>query len=106
VRPTPANADALLATLTAFGFGSLKITAEDFSTPNQVIQLGVKPNRIDIITSIAGVSFEQAWESKVEGLIDEVPVIFLGRDQLISNKEATGREKDLGDAAELRKRKP
>jgi hypothetical protein len=106
VRPTPANAQSVVAALKAFGFASLKITADDLSQGNQVIQLGVKPNRIDIITSIAGVSFEEAWESRVNGMIDGVPVNFLGRETLITNKEATGRPKDLGDASELRKRKP
>jgi hypothetical protein len=106
VRPTVANAQAMVATLNPFGFTSLKITTEDLIHANQVLQLGVKPNRIDIITSIAGVSFDEAWKSRASGFIDEVPVPFLGRDALLINKEATGRAKDLGDAAELRKRKP
>jgi hypothetical protein len=106
VRPTAANAEAVLAVFRQFGFGDLKIAAADLSRSDQIVQLGVKPNRIDIITSIAGVSFDQAWAGRVHGFIDEVPVPFLGREDLIRNKEATGRPRDVGDAAELRKRKP
>ncbi len=105
VRPSAANAGAVLATLREFGFGSLDITAEDISRPEQVVQLGVKPNRIDLITSIAGVDFDRAWSGRVKGLIDGLPVSFPGIDDLIRNKESTGRAKDLGDAAELRKRR-
>jgi hypothetical protein len=106
VRPTVANAEAVLSVLKQFGFGSLNIAAADLSQPDQIVQLGVKPNRIDLITSIAGVDFDQAWAGRVHGLVDEVPVLFLGREELIRNKESTGRPRDLGDAAELRKREP
>src|SRR6185369_15039978 len=106
VRPSITNGEALLGVLRQFGFGSLNLGVEDFSHPDQIVQLGAKPNRIDIITSIAGVDFEQAWAGKVCGSIDGISVSFLGRDELIRNKESTGRERDRLDAAELRKRKP
>jgi hypothetical protein len=104
IRPEAANAERMLKALREFGFGALAIKAEDLSTVGQVIQLGVKPNRVDILTSVSGVTFEQAWEDRVEGLLDGIPATFIGRTALIRNKESTGRAKDLGDAEELRKR--
>jgi len=104
LRPSLENAAAVLAAIKAFGFGSLDITIEDLSRPHQVVQLGVKPNRIDLITSISGVEFEPAWANRLPGQIDGIPVQFIGREDLIRNKESTGRPKDLGDAYELRKR--
>lgn len=106
VRPSADNADAVLAALRAYGFGSLDITREDLTKPNQVVQLGTPPNRIDLITSIAGVEFEVAWTHRVSGEIDGIAVNLIGREELIRNKESTGRPRDLGDADELRKRNP
>jgi len=106
VRPEVGYADAVLSALHAFGFGSLDITRDDLCQPGMVVQLGVQPNRIDLITSIDGVDFADAWASRVSGTIDGIRVEFIGRDALIRNKESTGRPKDLGDAHELRKRNP
>jgi len=106
VRPVAANGEAIVAALRAFGFGSLDITASDFSRPDRVVQLGVPPNRIDLITSIAGVPFDEAWAGRMKGEIDGIPVAFIGLEDLIRNKEAAGRSKDLGDADALRKRRP
>jgi hypothetical protein len=106
VRPEAANAERMLVALREFGFGALAIKAEDLTTVGQVIQLGVKPNRVDILTSVSGVTFEEAWQDRAEGLLDGIPATFIGRTALILNKESTGRAKDLGDAEELRKREP
>jgi predicted nucleotidyltransferase len=106
IRPSPANAEALVTSLNEFGFASLHFTPEDFIKPGQIVQLGVKPNRIDLITSIAGVEFDQAWAGRVGGEIDGIPVQFVGLEELITNKESTGRLKDQADAEELRKRRP
>ena len=65
----------------------------------------MKPNRIDLITSIAGVGFEEAWAGDVAGTIDGIDVPFLGLEELIRNKESTGRLKDMSDADALRKRR-
>lgn len=92
--------------LDAFGFPSLEIKPEDLTQAGQIIQLGAKPNRIDLITSISGINFAQAWEQRVPGSIDGIPVFFISREDLIRNKESTGRPKDLGDAAALREREP
>ncbi len=106
VSPSKENAAVVIATLQAFGFASLNITPDDLSKPGRIVRLGVKPNRIDSFTSISGVAFETAWANRLSGEIDGVPVQFIGRDDLIRNKESTGRSKDLGDAHELRLRTP
>jgi len=104
VRPDHTNAEVILKTLSDFGFSGLGITSADLCQPDQIVQLGRKPNRIDVITSIAGVSFEEAWATRVAGSIDSIPVYFIGRDELIRNKEAAGRPQDVADANALRKR--
>ena len=101
VKPDPANARRILAALDEFGFGSAGLTAADFGNPDKVIQLGVPPVRIDIITSITGVSWEDAFSGRSKGLYGDVPVYFIGREQLVSNKRALGRKKDLADLESL-----
>ena len=101
VKPGRENAVRVLAALERFGFGSLGITLEDLSAENRVIQLGVEPNRIDLMTSISGVSFDDAWQSRAPGEVDGIEVNFIGREALIRNKRASGRSKDLIDADEL-----
>ena len=106
VRPTIENGAAVVEAIRQFGFASLGITREDFAHPGQVVQLGFQPSRIDVITSITGVEFEDAWAGKIAGDIDGLPVFFIGFDDLIRNKESTGRPKDLLDADQLRQRRP
>jgi hypothetical protein len=103
VEPTPANAAAVWRALEAFGapLASLRITEADFATPDQVIQLGLPPYRIDVMTAISGVSFDQAWRGRLAGVLFEVPVGFLGRSEFIQNKRASGRPRDLLDIASL-----
>ena len=74
-----------------------------FGHPEQFFLLGVEPNRIDILQSIPGVSFEEAWEQATAGKVEGVPVHFISREHLIVNKLAAGRPRDLGDVDELRK---
>jgi hypothetical protein len=105
VRPSAENAARVLRTLSQFGFGMLDVVSGDLHYEGKVVQLGVPPNRIDLITSVSGVSFDEAWASREDGELDGVPVRFIGRDALLRNKESTGRAKDLGDAEELRKRR-
>jgi len=106
VRASEQNAERLLRALSEFGFGALGITKEDLLSPDKVVQLGVQPNRIDILSSISGVGFDDAWATRQEGNLDGLLVKFIGRDALIQNKRATGRAKDQGDAEELSKRPP
>ena len=104
IRPAPENAGRIITTLSQFGFSGLGITAADLCSPDTVVQLGVAPNRIDLLTSISGVTFDEAWNSRQEAALEGIPTRFIGRDALLRNKESTGRMRDLGDAAELRRR--
>jgi len=101
VQPSLENAHKILSALNAFGFSSSNLTIEDFQNPKSVIQLGVPPVRIDLITSISGVTWEQADQGKIEGFYGDVPVHFLGKEQYIANKRAAGRKKDLADLESL-----
>ncbi|MBA3888276.1 MAG: hypothetical protein H0X67_21505 [Acidobacteria bacterium] len=101
VEPTPENAAALLLALEDFGFGGLNLTAEDFTRAGSVVQLGVPPNRVDLMTAIDGVSFREAWDGRVAGQYGSVPVFYLGRTELIRNKRASGRAQDLADLEAL-----
>lgn len=97
VRPEAANAQRILTALAAFGFASVGLTPSDFEHPDQVVQLGVPPVRIDLITSITGVSWDEAWAGKVSGRYGDIPVSYIGREQFVANKRATGRTKDVAD---------
>ena len=101
VRNSTENAQRLEKVLTAFGFGSLGLKAADFSSSYQVVQLGVAPDRIDILTSLTGVTFDEAWAGREQGLIGETRVNFLGREALILNKKRTGRAQDEADLEAL-----
>jgi hypothetical protein len=101
VRPARENAERILAALNDFGFGSLDLSEDDFSVPGKVIQLGVPPVRIDIVTSISGVSWERADTGKVPGQYGQTPVRFISREDFIANKRATGRRKDAADIEAL-----
>jgi hypothetical protein len=106
MRPSKANAERALRAIAQFGFGSLGISTADLTVPGKVIQLGFEPNRIDLMTSVTGVTFDAAWDDRSPGLLDGLPVNFIGRSSLLRNKDATGRAKDRIDAEELRKQKP
>jgi hypothetical protein len=101
VRPVHENTQRILAALDEFGFGSLDLCEEDFANPGKVVQLGVPAVRIDIITSISGVSWETADTRKVPGEYGETPVSFISREDLVANKKATGRKKDAADIEAL-----
>ena len=87
--------------ITKFGFASTGLTATDFATPNQVVQLGVAPNRIDVLTGLTALDFAEAWNSRVEMELDGLNLPFLDRASLRRNKLATGRPQDLADAEAL-----
>ena len=101
IRPTPENAAKIVAVLNKFGFGNLGVSASDFTTPEQLIQLGRAPNRIDLLTSISGVDSDDAFATKVPADLDKLPVFFLSKPLLIANKRAVGRPQDLADLADL-----
>jgi hypothetical protein len=95
VEPTPENAGAVIASLAAFGAPLSGVTTEDFRTPGTVYQIGVPPNRIDILTDIDGLSFDEAGSISVE--IDGQLVPFLDLESLKRNKAASSRTKDKLD---------
>ena len=101
VRPSEDNAVALVALLKEFGFTGSKFTPVDFAESDEVIQLGRPPNRIDLLTSLTGVTHDDAFAGKVAAEIDGVPVFMLGKKELIQNKRAVARPQDLVDLAEL-----
>jgi hypothetical protein len=87
--------------LEEFGFGGVGLTTDDFVADDRVIQLGRAPNRIDLLTRLWGVDFDAAWKRRVEAHLDDVPVAFLSRTDLLRSKRATARAQDLADAAAL-----
>ena len=97
VEPSPENAERLLAALDDFGFGGLGLTEEDFASPEKIVQLGIAPNRVDLVTAIDGVSFDEAWAGRVAARFGDQDVFYLGKAELIKNKKASGRPQDLLD---------
>jgi len=100
------NAGRLMEVIEAFGFGQSGIERDDFLRVDHVIQLGRAPNRIDILTGISGVTFDEAWESREQGSISDVEVFVINRDLLIKNKRAANRDKDQADIKLLEKTRP
>jgi hypothetical protein len=96
-----ANADKLLDALDEFGFGSLGLTVGDFLVPDQIIQLGYPPARIDLITTLPGVEFSTCYQTRLEVQVDEVTVNFIDLENLKRNKRASGRPQDVADLANL-----
>jgi len=101
VKPDSENAKRILAALAEFGFGSLDISEDDFTVLQRVVQLGVPPVRIDIMTSLTGILYEKAMAGMVPGNYGEISVHFIGKEDLIANKKALGRKKDLADIEAL-----
>ena len=108
VRASPANSQRVFAALARFGapLESAGVTAADFAQPGGVYQVGLPPRRIDVLTEISGVTFDEAWQSRVTVEVDGREVGFIGRVTLLKNKEAAGRPQDVADAARLRRAGP
>lgn len=102
VRPSAENARRIVAVLDRFGFADLGLTEDDFVRRGSIVQLGRPPNRIDLLTSISGVDFEDAWIASVAGTLDALAVRFIGLDNLLKNKQAAGRDQDLADVKKLK----
>ena len=101
LEPTEENGGRALAALVEFGFGGLGVSVDDLALPGRVLQLGQPPNRIDLITTIDGVTFEEVWNGRVGGRYGDAAVSFIGREELIRNKRASGRPQDLADLSWL-----
>lgn len=101
VENSTENAERILSALRQFGFADIGLSKEDFVAKDQVVQLGVAPNRIDILTFLSGVSFEEVWSSREWGEIGGLKVPFISREMLKQNKQASGRPQDLADLERL-----
>lgn len=101
IEASEANATRAFEALRAFGAPISDLSAADLARPEQVLQIGVPPNRVDVVTSIDGVEFGLAWPNRVETQYGDQPIWVIGRADLIANKRATGRPEDLLDVTLL-----
>ncbi len=101
VRPEPENAKRVLTALRAFGAPLHDLTEKDLTAPGVVFQIGVAPLRIDVLTAIDGVEFDEAWPSRFNTQFADQPITVLSKEHLIKNKRATGRTQDLADVERL-----
>jgi hypothetical protein len=101
VRPSPENAQRVWSALVQFGAPLDRISPEELAQPDLVFQIGLPPRRIDLLTSITAVEFEEAWQQRVLVQFGGVDVPVIDRNTLIRNKLATGRSRDLADAEDL-----
>lgn len=106
IEPNAGNGERVVAALEEFGFGGLGIVPEDFASTGRILQLGVPPNRLDMMTSIDGVDFDEVWSGRVEGSYGNQNVPFIGRAALIKNKRASRRPQDLADLELLQDTNP
>jgi predicted nucleotidyltransferase len=97
----PANAVRVVHVLNDFGFGSSDITPDTFLQINKIIQMGVPPIRIDLFTTLSGVTFVDCFSRRVQDVIDGVLVNIISLNDLKANKQASGRLKDLNDLSQL-----
>lgn len=102
LNPTPANADLILKSVNEFGFSSFNLSQADFTKPGNVIQLGYPPLRIDLLTEIDGVTFEECFKNRKEVVIEELKVNFIGYNDLLKNKKESGRPGDIDDIDNLK----
>ena len=102
VKPEAENAARIYAALREFGAPLSDITPDDFSNPDLFYQMGRPPGRVDVLMSVLGLDFDTAWSRRVEADIDDIPVPFISKDDLITTKLASGRPQDLLDVQTLR----
>lgn len=105
VKPDDENAARIISALATFGAPTHTVTERDFAAPGITFQIGVEPVRIDIITAVDGLTFEQAWPNRVLSEYGGEPVFVVSRDDLVRNKRAAGRPQDLVDIATLERLK-
>lgn len=103
IRNSSDNAQKVMRALVRFGAPISNLTEQDFTSPGMIIQIGVEPCRIDLITNISGVEFNRAWENKVSVTIDGLEIFVLSKADLLRNKTAVNRDKDKGDISWLKK---
>ena len=103
IRASPDNAERVFAALARFGapLVGAGVTAADFARPGLVYQIGLPPRRIDVLTGISGVTFEEVWASRATTQLEGRAIGFIGRPALIKNKRAAARPQDLADVTRL-----
>jgi hypothetical protein len=101
VDPTPGNAANVMRALDQFGAPPGQVTADDFSRPGVVFQMGLPPVRIDVLTELTGLTFDEAWPGRIAAAFGPLTVDVIGREAFIRNKRAAGRARDLGDLEAL-----
>jgi hypothetical protein len=105
VEPSSENGRRIVKALEEFGFGALKLKETDFSREGRFVQLGYEPVRLDLITSISGVTFEEVWKNRAVGTYGKKKVYFIGLNELLKTKETAGRKQDMADVEIIRKGK-
>lgn len=103
VRNDPENAHRIMSALSKFGAPAQQLSEEDFTSTDLIVQFGVEPSRIDLLTGIDGVEFQEAWQNRVRIVLDNLEIFILSKKDLLTNKVATGRDKDQGDIIWLKK---
>ena len=104
IEPTPGNAERVLAAIRSFLGSDLGLTVEDLTTPGSIVQLGVAPSRIDLLSRLAGLQdFASAWSSRIDARFGDVEAHYLSLDDLIQEKESAGRDQDRADLRSLRR---
>jgi hypothetical protein len=101
VEPTPANAERVGRAIRKFGFERLGSQTAAFAQPDRMATMGRPPLRIDVMTSVSGLTFRRAWRRRIVTRFGQHEIGFLGRADLLENKRASGRPKDLADIALL-----
>jgi hypothetical protein len=103
VDSTASNADRLMTAIREFGFSDIELGSRDFLEPDQVIQLGIAPLRIDLLTSLKGIPFADAWDRRTTGQYGDIPAFYISKQDLIDHKMLVGRKQDLADIEKLTK---
>lgn len=102
IRPTERNAQRLLLTIAEFGFPDVPLTPAQIVSPGKIIEMGVPPVQIHVMSHVDGVSWDEVWTGRQAASLGSNTVAFIGRDEYLRNKRAAGRPKDLADIAALR----
>ena len=103
VDSTASNADRLMTAIREFGFSDIELGSRDFLEPDQVIQVGIAPLRIDLLTSLKGIPFADAWDRRTSGQYGNIPAFYVSKQDLIDHKKLVGRKQDLADIEKLTK---
>lgn len=101
VRPTAANGERLISAIHAFGFPDTPFTPEDIVAGRKVIEMGIPPVQLHVMSAIDGVTWDEVWQGRQSGRLGALPVDFIGRSEYLRNKRAAGRLKDLADIEAL-----